>query len=296
MILRSFLFVPADSDRKLAKGLGVGADALILDLEDSVAASRKITARGMACDYLTAHAGVRASQLWVRINPLAEGGLDDLVAVVRARPDGLMVPKASGPAELARISDMLDVLERRDGVAAPIRLLPVATETAAAALALPLYAHAVLPRLYGLTWGAEDLSTALGASTNRDASGAFAFTYRVVRSQMLLAAKAAGVEAIDTLHADFRDAAGLARTSAEAVREGFSGRQAIHPDQVGPINAAFTPSADDIAHAQAVVAAFAAQPDAGVAALDGKMIDRPHLVQAERLLARAGMAGGAAQG
>ncbi len=296
MILRSFLFVPADSDRKLAKALGVGADALILDLEDSVAASRKITARGMACDYLTAHAGVRASQLWVRINPLAEGGLDDLVAVVRARPDGLMVPKASGPAELARISDMLDVLERRDGVAAPIRLLPVATETAAAALALPLYAHAVLPRLYGLTWGAEDLSTALGASTNRDASGAFAFTYRVVRSQMLLAAKAAGVEAIDTLHADFRDAAGLARTSAEAVREGFSGRQAIHPDQVGPINAAFTPSADDIAHAQAVVAAFAAQPDAGVAALDGKMIDRPHLVQAERLLARAGMAGGAAQG
>ena len=296
MILRSFLFVPADSDRKLAKALGVGADALILDLEDSVAASRKITARGMACDYLTAHAGVRASQLWVRINPLAEGGLDDLVAVVRARPDGLMVPKASGPAELARISDMLDVLERRDGVAAPIRLLPVATETAAAALALPLYAHAVLPRLYGLTWGAEDLSTALGASTNRDASGAFAFTYRVVRSQMLLAAKVAGVEAIDTLHADFRDAAGLARTSAEAVREGFSGRQAIHPDQVGPINAAFTPSADDIAHAQAVVAAFAAQPDAGVAALDGKMIDRPHLVQAERLLARAGMAGGAAQG
>ena len=296
MILRSFLFVPADSDRKLAKALGVGADALILDMEDSVAASRKLIARGMACDYLTANAGARASQLWVRINPLAEGGLDDLVAVVRARPDGLMVPKASGPAELARISDMLDVLERRDGVAAPIRLLPVATETAAAALALPLYAHAVLPRLYGLTWGAEDLSTALGASTNRDASGAFAFTYRVVRSQMLLAAKAAGVEAIDTLHADFRDAAGLARTSAEAVREGFSGRQAIHPDQVGPINAAFTPSADDIAHAQAVVAAFAAQPDAGVAALDGKMIDRPHLVQAERLLARAGMAGGAAQG
>jgi citrate lyase subunit beta/citryl-CoA lyase len=296
MILRSFLFVPADSDRKLAKALGVGADALILDLEDSVAASRKLIARGMARDYLTAHAGARASQLWVRINPLAEGGLDDLVAVVRARPDGLMVPKASGPAELARISDMLDVLERRDGVAAPIRLLPVATETAAAALALPLYAHAVLPRLYGLTWGAEDLSTALGASTNRDASGAFAFTYRVVRSQMLLAAKAAGVEAIDTLHADFRDAAGLARTSAEAVREGFSGRQAIHPDQVGPINAAFTPSADDIAHARAVVAAFAAQPDAGVAALDGKMIDRPHLVQAERLLARAGMAGGAAQG
>ena len=274
----------------------MGADALILDMEDSVAASRKLIARGMACDYLTANAGARASQLWVRINPLAEGGLDDLVAVVRARPDGLMVPKASGPAELARISDMLDVLERRDGVAAPIRLLPVATETAAAALALPLYAHAVLPRLYGLTWGAEDLSTALGASTNRDASGAFAFTYRVVRSQMLLAAQAAGVEAIDTLHADFRDAAGLARTSAEAVREGFSGRQAIHPDQVGPINAAFTPSADDIAHAQAVVAAFAAQPDAGVAALDGKMIDRPHLVQAERLLARAGMAGGAAQG
>ena len=229
---------------------------------------------------------VRAAQLWVRINPIDEGGLDDLVEVVRAAPDGIVVPKTSHPSDLVRLGHFIDALERRDGVASPIRFLPVATETPSAPFGLAAYPQTPLPRLFGLTWGGEDLSTALGASTNRDARGDFAFTYRMVRSQCLLAAKASGVEAIETLYADFRDTAGLAADCAEASREGFTGRIAIHPDQVATINAAFTPSAEEIAHARRVVAAFAAAPGTGVVGLDGKMLDIPHLRQAERLLAR----------
>lgn len=294
MTLRSFLFVPGDSERKLAKGVTSGADALILDLEDSVAPERKQTARAMVVEHLLA-APARASgtrgtpELWVRINPMTEGGLDDLVAVVRAAPDGLVVPKVDHPDDLARLSLMLDALERRDGVERPIRLMPVATETARAPFALGAYADVALPRLYGLTWGAEDLGTALGASTNRDPDGGWAFTYRMVRAQCLLAAHAAGVAAIDTLHADFRDEAGLRAESLAAAREGFSGRLAIHPAQVAVINAAFTPGADEIDHARRVIAAFAANPGAGAVGLDGKMLDRPHLKQAQALLARAGI-------
>ena len=287
MSLRSFLFVPGDSEKKLAKGETVGADALILDLEDSVAPSRKPLAREMVRDYLAARPAGRTSQFWVRMNPIDEGGLDDLVAVVRAAPDGIVVPKTSHPSDLVRLSHFIDALERRDGLTSQLRFLPVATETPRAPFGLADYPKTPLPRLFGLTWGGEDLSSALGASTNRDPQGNWAFTYRMARSLCLLAAKASGVEAIETLYADFRDTAGLAADCAEASREGFTGRIAIHPDQVATINAAFTPSAEEIAYARRVVATFAASPGIGVVGLDGKMLDIPHLRQAERVLARA---------
>ena len=285
MSLRSFLFVPGDSERKLAKGAASGADALILDLEDAVAPARKPIARAMVAEYLAAHAMPRTPELWVRINPLDEGGLDDLAAVVRAAPDGIVVPKTDGPADVQRLGHYLDILERRDAVATQIRILPVATETARAPFRLGDYADLALPRLYGLTWGAEDLSSAIGASTNIDATGRWEFTYRMVRSACLLAAKAAKVEAIETLFADFRDPDGLRLACIAAAQEGFTGRIAIHPDQVGPINAAFMPSTDAVLHANRVIAAFAADPDAGAVGLDGKMLDMPHLKQAQHVLA-----------
>lgn len=287
MTLRSFLFVPGDSEKKLAKGDDSKADALILDIEDSVAPSRKTIARGLVHDYLSARSQGRRSELWVRINPIDESGLDDLVAIVRARPDGILVPKTNHPADLVRIGHFLDALERRDGIAPAARLMPVATETPRAPFSLSDYPQASLPRLFGMTWGAEDLSTAVGASTNRDRQGSLAFTYRMVRSMCLLAAKAAGVAAIETLYADFRDEAGLRADCAEASREGFTGRIAIHPDQVEAINEAFTPSADEITHARRVVGAFNASPGVGVIGLDGKMLDIPHLRQAEQVLSRA---------
>jgi citrate lyase subunit beta/citryl-CoA lyase len=185
-----------------------------------------------------------------------------------------------------RLSHYLDSLERRDGVAAPIRILSVATETARAPFRLGDYAALQLPRLYGLTWGAEDLSAALGASSNRDSTGDWAFTYRMVRSICLLAAKAAGVEPIETVFVDFRDAEGLRQSCIAAATEGFTGRVAIHPDQVDIINAAFMPSADAVAHARRVVAAFAAAPQAGAVNLDGLMLDMPHLKQAQHVLRR----------
>ena len=288
MSLRSFLFVPGDSERKLVRGMASGADALILDLEDAVAPARKPTAQAMVAAFLLAHPGPRTTALWVRVNPLDEGGLDDLAAVVRAGPDGIVLPKVDGPADVLRLHHMLDVLERRDGVAAPIRIMPVATETARAPFALGQYAGAALPRLHGLTWGAEDLGAALGASTNQDPAGGWAPTYRLVRSLCLLGARAAGVEPVETLHADFRDLDGLRRSSLAAAGEGFTGRLAIHPDQVPVINAAFVPSPDAVAHARRVVAAFEANPDAGAVGLDGAMLDMPHLKQAQAVLARHG--------
>ncbi len=282
--IRSFLFVPGDSERKLAKGSASGADALILDLEDAVAPARKPTARSMVAEYLGTQVK-RAPELWVRINPLDEGGLDDLAAVIRAAPDGIVVPKVAGPADVHRLSHYLEALERRDGLAYATRILPVATEVARAPFRLGDYADAGLTRLYGLTWGAEDLSSAIGAATNRDETGGWAFTYRMVRSACLLAAKAAGVEAIDTLYADFRDGAGLQRDCAAAAAEGFTGRIAIHPDQVAVINSAFMPSDAAVAHARRVVAAFEAAPEAGAIGMDGMMLDMPHLKQARHVLA-----------
>ena len=278
---RSWLFVPGDSERKLVRGRASGADAIILDLEDSVAPAQKARARGLVTEALSHSTG---PALWVRINPLDEGGLDDLVAVVRAGPAGIMLPKVGGPADVRRLATMLDALERRDSVPGPIAILPVATETAAAAFTLGTYAGT--PRLHGLTWGAEDLATALGASTNQEGGG-WADTYRLVRSLCLLGARAAGVAPIETIYADFRDIDGLRRGSEAAAAEGFTGRLAIHPDQVAVINAAFLPSAAAVAWAERVVAAFAAAPDAGAVALDGAMVDVPHLKQARAVLARA---------
>jgi len=295
--LRSFLFVPGDSERKLAKGGGSGADALILDLEDSVASARKPIARAMVAEYLRAAAAgaARRPQLWVRLNPLDEGGLADAAAIVQAAPDGLVVPKVSGHADLLRLSHWLDALEARDGLPpGRIRLLAVATETAAGVLGLPDYARVAVPRLFGLTWGAEDLAAALGASSNQDAAGGLALTYRMARSGCLLAAVAAGAQPIDTLEPDFRDDAGLRAACAAARREGFTGKIAIHPAQVAAINEAFRPAPEEVAFARRVVAAFAANPGIGTVGMAGRMLDMPHLRQAQRVLAVDAAFGGAA--
>ena len=280
-ILRSMLFVPADSERKLAKARGSNADALILDLEDSVAPQNRPRARELLCEF--AKTAAESPAPWVRINPVGSADCAaDLEAVVAAKPVGVVVPKPTSPDTLRALDMELSKRERAHGLPeGSIRVIPVATETPVAVLSLFEYRNPP-PRLQALTWGAEDLSAALGAATNRDESGEFAFTYKIVRSLCLIAAKAAGVGAIETLHADFRDGAGLERVARGAQRDGFSGMLAIHPDQVDVINAAFTPSAEDVAHARRVVAAFTG--GVGVASLDGKMLDQPHLKQAQHIL------------
>jgi citrate lyase subunit beta/citryl-CoA lyase len=290
--LRSLLFIPGDSEKKLAKIAGCGADAVILDLEDAVAPERKAIARQMVAEFLAATPrDQRPLQYWVRVNPYdTDLTLADLAAVTGGAPDGIMQPKIDGPADVARLSHHLDAFEAAHGIAAgSIAILPVATETARAPFALGHFAGAGLARLSGLTWGAEDLATAVGASTNRDAAGDWAFTYRMVRSMTLLAAHAAGVAAIDTLYVDFRDEEGLRASCRAARAEGFTGRIAIHPAQVAPINESFMPSTEETLHAQRVVDAFAASPGAGTVGLDGKMLDIPHLRQAQRVLVQAGL-------
>ncbi len=289
--IRSFLFIPGDSEKKLGKADGAGADALILDLEDSVSPPNKPAARALVCAHLRERPkAARRSQIWVRINPLdTELALPDLAAVVAASPDGVMLPKAAGPADVLTLSHYLDALEVQSGVpAGSIGILPVATEVAAAPFRLGDYATAGLTRLFGLTWGAEDLAAAIGASTNLDETGTWAFTYRLARSLTLLAAHAAGVQAIDTLYADFKDEAGLRAASRASRAEGFTGRLAIHPAQVAAINESYLPSQAEIDHARRVVAAFDAAPGAGTVGLDGRMIDIPHLKQAQRVLSQAG--------
>ncbi len=286
--IRSFLFIPGDSEKKLGKVDGVAADAFILDLEDAVAVARKPVAREMVPAFIKGRprAG-RKSQLWVRVNPLdTPWTLEDLAAIVPVAPDGIMLPKVNGPEDVAQVSHYLSALEAASGVEqGSIRILPVATETAVSPFRLGDYAAAGLDRLYGLTWGAEDLSSAIGASGNIDANGEWTHTYKMVRSLCLLGAHAAGGEAVDTLYVDFRDPEGL-RASCKAARaEGFSGRVAIHPAQVDIINESFSPSADEVDFARRVVDLFAANPDAGTLGLDGKMLDIPHLKQAERTLA-----------
>jgi len=288
--LRSLLFVPGDSERKLAKGDASGADALIIDLEDAVAPENKARARGLTAEYLSARPrGARGPALWVRVNPLDTGlTLQDLAAIVAAGPDGIMAPKVDGPRDVATLSNYLDALEVQSGVEqGSIGILPVATETPQAPFNLGAFGSQRIDRLIGLTWGAEDLSAAIGASTNLDPDGGWALTYRLVRSLTLLAAHAAGVQAIDTLYVDFRDEPGLRESSRRARAEGFTGRVAIHPDQVVPINESFSPSDAEVAHARAVIAAFDAQPGAGTVGLDGKMLDIPHLKQARKTLAAA---------
>ena len=275
MRLRSLLFVPGDRPERMEKALGLGADALILDLEDAVAPAARPAARAATAAFL--RAARRGPALFVRVNPL-DGGLidDDLAAVLDARPDALVLPKAEGAASVAALA--------AKGGAVPI--LPIATETPAAIFQLGSYG-AVAERLIGLTWGAEDLPAAIGAATSREADGRYTPPYELVRSLALFAAHAAGVPAIETVYPALRDLDGLAAYAARARRDGFTGMMAIHPAQLPVINAAFTPSEAELAHARAVVAAFAAAPDAGALQLDGRMIDAPHLKQARRLLAQA---------
>ncbi len=282
--LRSMLFVPGDSARKLVKGAGSGADALVLDLEDSVPASRLSIARTMVRDYLTANRDRSAQQLWVRVNPLStDKALPDLSAIVGGAPDGILLPKTTSANDATMLDHFLSALEAREGVdAGYVRIVAVATETPAAMFTLGTFAGCS-PRLAGLTWGAEDLSSAVGASTNRNEKGELDFTYQLARSLCLLAAVAADVEPIDTVYVDFRDSKGLMENSRAALRAGFTGKIAIHPDQVPIINEAFMPTAEDVAYAHRVIEAFAS--GAGTVGLDGKMLDMPHLKQAERVLA-----------
>lgn len=285
MPLRSLLFVPGDSERKQAKAASVGADALILDLEDSVETSRLPVAREMVREYLVGHAR-DSGELWVRINPLDSGlALDDLAAVVSAAPAGILLPKVYGPAQITQLDAYLSALEAREGlVPGAIDIIPVATETPQAVFALGEY-KGCSARLRGLTWGAEDLAAVIGAASNKDEEGEYEFTYRMARSLVLLGAHAAGVAAIDTLWVNFRDPEGLKKDADRARRAGFSGKIAIHPDQVPVINEAFTPTEDEISRAQRIVDAFEASPGLGTLQLDGEMLDRPHLKQAQRILA-----------
>ena len=291
--LRSALFVPGDSTAKLAKSLAAGADALILDLEDSVAAERKQAARATALAFLE-DAGKRQPRplLMVRVNALETGLTDaDLDAIVAGRPDAIMLPKAEGGTAVAHLDAKLTAREALHGLPdGEIRIVALATETASALFVAGSYGGAS-PRLTGLSWGAEDLSADLGAETNRDAEGRFTEPFRFARNLCLAAAAAAKIQAIDTVFVDFRDLAGLKREAEEARRDGFTAKLAIHPAQVATINAVFTPSPAAIAKARAVIAAFAENPGAGVVGIEGVMYDRPHLERAKQLLARAEAAG-----
>ncbi len=280
MRLRSLLFVPGDRPDRMEKARASGADVLILDLEDAVTPAARPQARHEVAAFL--HRTTRDVKLFVRVNPLDGGETGaDLEAVAAARPDAIVFPKAEGAAS---VQEMVRRLTARE-LACPI--LPIATETPASIFQLGSYGQ-VAERLCGLTWGAEDLPAAIGAATSREADGRYTPPYEMARSLTLFGAHAAGLPAIETVFPAFRDLDGLAAYAARAARDGFSGMMAIHPAQVAVINAAFTPSAEAVAHARAVVEAFAAHPHAGALQLDGKMIDAPHLKQARRLLAQVG--------
>ena len=291
--MRSLLFVPADDARKLDKAMASGADAVIVDLEDSIPTQGKADARVSAAAFIgNAGKATHRPRLLVRINGLAMGLADaDLDAVVPARPDAIMLPKAEGGADIVRADAKLAAREAIAGLAdGCIKIVAIATETATALFLAGTYGGASA-RLEGLTWGAEDLSAELGAETNRDRNGDFLDPYRLARALCLAGAAAARVQAIDTVTVDFRNVATLRRESEEARRDGFTGKMAIHPAQVPIINEVFTPSAAAVAQARAVIAAFEAQPNKGTVGIDGVMYDRPHLDRARQLLARAEAAG-----
>jgi citrate lyase subunit beta / citryl-CoA lyase len=285
MRLRSLLFVPGDSERKFARAKDCGADALILDLEDAVAPSQKTAARALVAKLIDDQPKGDWSFI-VRVNGLDTGlTLDDLAAVVKPGLDALLIPKTNGAADLERVGHYLDALEARAGMPqGAIKLASVATETAKAMFALGSYAPAHA-RLIALTWGAEDLSTSLGAAENKEPDGAWTFPYQLARAQCLFAASAAEVAAIDTLFHDYRDLEGLERDSRGSRRDGFTGRLAIHPDQIAAINRSYAPSEAEIEHARKIVAAFEANPGAGTLGIDGKMVDMPHLKAARKTLA-----------
>jgi citrate lyase subunit beta / citryl-CoA lyase len=290
MRTRSLLFVPGDSERKLAKAMQSNADALILDLEDSVSGERAKLARDLVrrcLDDNPAHS--RKQQLWVRVNALTHPeSMADIVAVAGGKPDVILLPKTRNGGDVATLDSYLSALEARDGVEpGAIRIAPVVTETPESVLSVHSYLGCSR-RMYGMTWGAEDLSTALQASTNRLPDGTWEHTYWMARSACLLAARAAGVEPIDTLFGDYKDSTGLADAARSARRAGFSGKVAIHPDQVDVINEAFSPTDEEIIYARQVVDAFSAQ-GTGTIGLNGKMLDMPHLKQARLVLEQAGV-------
>jgi citrate lyase subunit beta/citryl-CoA lyase len=273
---RSWLFVPADSEKKIAKALDSEADAIIFDLEDSVAISAKARAREIL-RALPARSG--GPQWWVRINPLrTDEHRLDLELLGLADIHGLMLPKSESGA------DVIELAHRSGSI--PIHA--IVTETAASLFGLLSYRDIPSSPLAAMSWGAEDLAASLSAASNKDGSGRYTLPYSLARTLTLAGAHAAGVQPVDGVFADFRDETGLVHEALDAARDGFTGKLAIHPAQVGPINAAFSPTPDQLAHARAVVAAFAAEPSAGVLSIDGKMIDKPHLIQAQRVLARAG--------
>ena len=290
-LLRSLLFVPGDSEKKLSKGIESPADALILDLEDAVAPSRTQIARGMVLDYLRSRPDRSKQQLWVRINPLSTpAALLDLV-IIGGAPDGIVLPKVNSGKDVTQLSNYLDALEVREGLPqGAIRIVPVATETAAAMFNLGTYAGCS-PRLAGITWGAEDIAAALGASTNRrtagSASGEYDHVFQLARALCLTGAAAAGVQPIDTIFSDYKDPVGLEADSKYARQSGFTGKVSIHPAQVEIINRAFSPSEEEIVWSQRVVDVFTQNPGLGTVGLDGKMLDMPHLKQAQSVLALA---------
>jgi citrate lyase subunit beta/citryl-CoA lyase len=277
---RSYLFVPADSERKMQRAGQCGADALILDLEDSVVPEARPDARQLSCDFASGKADV-----WIRINPIgSDDAMADLEAVMPSAPAGIVLPKARSADDARKLAGALDTLELANGIeAGTTQILPLCSECPEALFTLDSYIDAT-PRLAGLTWGAIDLSAAIGATENRDDDGNWLDPYALARSLCLFAAAASEVAAIDTVYTDFRDTEGLALYAANARRDGFSGMLAIHPDQVDVINRAFVPAAAELERARRIVELFDANPGAGTLGLDGEMVDRPHLVQARRLL------------
>jgi citrate lyase subunit beta / citryl-CoA lyase len=283
---RSWLFAPGDSERKMEKATASSADIVVIDLEDAVAEPQKPKARSMVAAFLKANVPQRA-RLWVRINPIqGPHALADLVAVMPAAPTGVMFPKPRGRDDVQRLDHYLTAFEAAAGTAiGSTRVMLLATEEPASMLAIGSYAG--MPRVAAMSWGAEDLATALGASNNRGAYGGYDFTYELARSLCLVGAAAAGVPAIETIHGDFKDEAGLRKRAAEMRRAGYRGMLAIHPAQVDIINEAFSPTREELAAAQEIVDLFAANPTAGTIGHQGAMLDRPHLARAQAVLALA---------
>jgi citrate lyase subunit beta / citryl-CoA lyase len=291
MIIRSWLFVPGDSERKLEKGRDNPADALILDLEDSVAKDRQQVAREMVCAYLKSRPDRSRQKLWVRINPLdTELALPDLAAVMPGAPDGICLPKVYSAAEVNKLANYLSALEAREGRSiGSTRILSVATETAASLLTFHTYLDRVSDRLVALTWGGEDLAAALGASDNRNpVTGGYDDPYLLAKSLCLAAARAIGAQPVGVVYVNFRDLAGLEADCLRDRRAGFVGKIAIHPDQAAVINRAFTPSDEEVAYARRVIDMFENNPGLGTVGLEGKMLDMPHLKQARNVIALAG--------
>lgn len=287
MKMRSWLFAPGDSEKKMAKALAGPADIVLLDLEDAVASEAKPVARTMVRAFLEANAADRA-RLWVRINPLdGPHTLEDLVAIMPGQPGGIMLPKVYGRQDVERLDHYLTAFEAMHGIAAgSTPVIVLVTETAEGMFHTGSYKGA--PRVIALTWGAEDLADSIGASSNRKPDGSYTFTYELARSLTVLGAATAGVAAIETIEGNFRDLDGLRLRAEQVRRDGFRGMLAIHPAQVEIINAAFTPSEEDIAEAREIVALFEANPGAGTIGWKGGMLDRPYLSRAQAVLAQAG--------